>query len=66
MQEQQFRCPECGAEFPTQGAMEEHFARDHQGVEVKPPEQDDPAATTEFPSDRTIEEDRERTNLPAE
>ena len=66
MQEQQFRCPECGAEFPTQGAMEEHFTRDHHGVEVKPREEEDPAATTEFPSDRSIAESREKGDLPAE
>lgn len=66
MQEQQFRCPECGAEFPTQRSLEEHIVRDHQGVQVKPPDEKDPAASTEFPSDRTIEESRERGNLPDE
>ncbi|HET9477235.1 MAG TPA: C2H2-type zinc finger protein, partial [Dehalococcoidia bacterium] len=64
MQEPQFRCPECGAEFPTQRSLEEHVMREHQGVQVKPPEQDDPADTTEFPSDRSIDESRERGDLP--
>ncbi len=66
MQEQQYRCPECGAEFPTQRSLEEHVAREHQGIQVSPLEEADPAATREFPSDTTIEENRERGNLPNE
>lgn len=66
MQEQEFCWPECGTEFPTQRSLEEHVMREHQRVQVRPPEEEDPAATREFPSDSSIEENRERGNLPGQ
>jgi hypothetical protein len=53
--QQQFRCPKCSAEFQTQQALNEHVQKEHMGAELDPPEQTDPAASTEFPGDDTVE-----------
>ncbi|TMC00570.1 MAG: hypothetical protein E6J42_00470 [Chloroflexi bacterium] len=58
--QQTFRCPACGAQFPTQLALEEHVSREHQGTQLPPSQAKDPASSREFPSDESIEESRER------
>jgi hypothetical protein len=66
MQEQPFRCPECGASFPTQKRLEEHVELAHRALEVGQSQEEDPAETREFPSDRSIEDAREQEKLPSE
>jgi len=63
--ERTFRCPECGAEFPSQGAMEEHVSREHMGPSTMnaPAEQARkcPSCSMEFPTTESLEE-HERTH----
>jgi uncharacterized C2H2 Zn-finger protein len=62
--QQTFRCPECGAEFPTQAAMEEHVSREHMGTSTmkEPAEQARkcPACSMEFPTADSLEEHERR------
>jgi len=57
--ERTFRCPECGAEFPTQAAMEQHVSREHMGPSTmkEPPEQARkcPSCSMEFPTAESLE-----------
>jgi hypothetical protein len=52
--QQPLKCPTCGAEFATQQALNEHVQKEHIGTQLGPPEQEDPAASPEFPGDDTI------------
>jgi uncharacterized C2H2 Zn-finger protein len=63
------RCPECGKEFPTQQALEEHVNREHmgtvttggekgEGIEGTGPgtgQEQCPACSGEFPSAESLE-----------
>jgi C2H2-type zinc finger len=33
--QQTFRCPECGAEFPTQQSLQDHVSREHMGTSTQ-------------------------------
>ncbi len=33
--QQTFRCPECGAEFPTQQSLQDHVSREHMGTSTE-------------------------------
>jgi uncharacterized Zn-finger protein len=62
--QQSFRCPECGAEFPTQHALEAHVSAEHMGTQSKAPQEQCPACSSEFPSADSLEEHR-KTHQPA-
>jgi C2H2-type zinc finger len=62
--QQTFRCPECGAEFPTQQALEEHVTREHMGTQTQVPPQNCPACSVEFPTAGSLKE-HEKTHQPA-
>jgi uncharacterized C2H2 Zn-finger protein len=67
-QTQTVRCPECGREFPTQQALQEHVNRDHMGTmtdrgglespSAGEPQEECPSCSTEFPSGEALEEHR--------
>lgn len=54
--QQTFRCPECGAEFPSQLSLEEHVSREHMGIRTRAPQEICPSCSLEFPSAQTLEE----------
>lgn len=64
--QQTIRCPECGQEFPTQQAMQEHVNRDHMGtmtgeLEGTPEgssQAECPACGSEYPSDESMQQHR--------
>ena len=67
--QQTVRCPDCGREFPTQQALQEHINRDHMGTMTErgaqPAEdstltssQECPSCSTEFPSTASLNEHR--------
>lgn len=62
--QQTFRCPECGAEFPTQKALEEHVSNEHMGTQSQAPQERCPACSMEFPTAESLEEHR-KTHQPA-
>jgi uncharacterized C2H2 Zn-finger protein len=47
--EQSFTCPQCGMEFPSQGALNEHVEKEHGAIRTRRPQVEEPAARTEFP-----------------
>jgi hypothetical protein len=53
--QQNYKCPKCSAEFPSQHALNQHLESEHMDAELQPPEQEDPAASAEFPGDETVE-----------
>jgi uncharacterized C2H2 Zn-finger protein len=63
--EQTFRCPECGAEFPTQHALEAHVAKEHMGTQTKEPQEHCPACSMEFPTAESLKE-HEKTHQSAQ
>ena len=62
--QQTFRCPECGAEFPTQHALEEHVSNEHMGTQSRTPQERFPACSMEFPTAESLEE-HQKTHQPA-
>jgi uncharacterized C2H2 Zn-finger protein len=55
--QQTFRCPECGAEFPTQHALEEHVSNEHMGTQSQTPQEEScPSCSMEFPTTESLEE----------
>jgi uncharacterized C2H2 Zn-finger protein len=54
--QQTFRCPECGAEFPTQHALEAHVSSEHMGTQTKAPTESCPACSMEFPTAESLKE----------
>jgi uncharacterized C2H2 Zn-finger protein len=68
--QQTVRCPDCGREFPTQQALQEHINRDHMGTmtdtaDTAAPEsrggasqQECPSCSAEFPSLESVTEHR--------
>ena len=62
--QQSFRCPECGAELPTQHALEEHVSREHMGTQTQETQQGCPACSMEFPTADSLKE-HEKAHQPA-
>lgn len=69
--QQTIRCPECGQEFPTQQAMQEHVNREHMGTMTESgnasqaennaggiSQQQCPGCGSEYPSDESMAEHR--------
>jgi uncharacterized C2H2 Zn-finger protein len=56
--QQTFRCPECGAEFPTQQSLQDHVSREHMGTSTqgRTPQEKCPSCSMEFPSTESLEE----------
>ena len=55
--QQTFTCPQCGQDFPSQAALNEHVGKEHGTIRTgRPPDEKNPGATTEFPSDDSMED----------
>jgi hypothetical protein len=48
--QQTFRCPECGQEFPSQGALSDHMAKEHSTIRTDQPEDKEPDFGEEAPA----------------
>jgi hypothetical protein len=54
--QQTFTCPQCGSEFPSQAALNDHVEKEHAAIKTRVPQEQDPGASTEYPSDDSMDD----------
>jgi hypothetical protein len=63
--QQSFTCPECSQEYPSQAALNDHMQTEHGTIQTdEPQERQDPAESTEFPSDESVEQEEPEPAVP--